>query len=235
MNEPARKPDVRELIGTAVNASQLVMRAGAESALERVAALGAAALAVQLGADRLDLPIAACRDHPPTPENVIAAELGSLLWHIRYGGQFDAVPQAVTLFATWLSGRGKFSKLCQARRILLLPKLAARALHEWLSDRCVACGGSGKEERTRTGSWVRPRGSMQRNAIFRTCRACHGSRRRLHGDRERARSLGVSNEAYVAERWDVALRGSVGALGRLLASRLRAPLTAELERRTRRP
>lgn len=235
MSEPVRKPDVREQVGTALNASTLVMSETRETHLDRVAALGAAALAVQLGADRRDLPIAACRDQSVNQENIVVAELASTLWHIRYGGQYGAVPQAVTLFAAWLSGRGRFATFEEARLLVLLPKLAARALHEWLSDRCVACGGSGKEERTRTGSWIKPRGSMQRNAVFRVCRGCHGSRRRLHSDRERARCLGVSNDVYAAERWGAAVRGSVVYLGRILATRLRAPLTAELERRKRRP
>lgn len=233
MSEPVRRPDVRELVGSAVNASTLVMRSN-ETALERVAALGAAALAVQLGADRLDLPIGACRDQPANQENIIVAELASVLWHIRYGGQFNALPQAVTLFSTWLSGRGKHAKLDQAKSLALLPRLAMRALHEWLSDRCVACRGSGKEERTRTGSWVSPRGSMQRNAVFRTCSGCHGSRRRLHSDGERARSLGVTKQEYESERLDAAVRSAVAALGRFLVNRLRSPLTAELERRKRR-
>jgi hypothetical protein len=234
VGEPARKPDLREQIGVALNASTMVMREGVETSLDRVAALGAAGLAVQLGADRRDLPIAACRDQPANEENIIAAELASVLWHIRYGGQINAVPQAIILFATWLSARGRYSKIDPLKRIVLMPKLAACALHEWLSDRCVACCGSGKQERTNTGSWVKPRGSMQRNAVFRVCRVCHGSARRLHGDRERARSLGLSNEAYAAERWDAAVRGAVAHLARILTSRLRSPLTAELERRKRR-
>lgn len=233
MSEPERRPDIREQIGIAVNASSLVMRS-AETSLERVAALGAAGLAVQLGADRRDLPIAACRNEPISQENTIVAELASVLWHIRYGAQHGAVPQAVALFATWLSWRSRYAKLDQARRITLLPLLAERALHEWLSDRCVACGGSGRQERTRTGSWLRPLGSMQRNAVFRTCRACHGSRRMLHGDRERACSLGLTNEQYAAEGWDAAVRGAVASLDHVLARRISSPLTAELERRKRR-
>jgi hypothetical protein len=234
VNEPARRPDLREQIGTAVNASSLAMRDEAETAIDRVAALGAAALAVTVGADRHDVAIGACQDVAFSQENALAGELASLLWHIRYGAQFDALPTAIVLFATWLSGRGKYAKLEPERRMVLMPKLATRAMHEWLSDRCVACGGSGKEERTRSGSWVKPKGSMQRNAVFRVCRVCHGSKRRIHGDRERATSLGLSKLEYESGRWDACVRGSVAALDNVFSKRLYSPLTAELERRKRR-
>jgi hypothetical protein len=41
-----KKPDIRELVGIAVNTSVLTMKEGQERALDRIAALGAAGLAV---------------------------------------------------------------------------------------------------------------------------------------------------------------------------------------------
>jgi hypothetical protein len=166
--EPARKPDIRELIGIAVNTSVLTLKEGQERALDRVAALGAASLAVSVGADRENVTIAASRHQVYGDDldarDVLVAELGPMLWHLRYGGQHGLIPKAVPLYARWLSGRRIFETVTDTA---LLERFSARALHEWLSDRCMACGGSGKLERTRSGSWIRPRGSMQRNAVFR--------------------------------------------------------------------
>jgi hypothetical protein len=178
-----------------------------------------------MGADRRDLPIGAVRGAASNDEDLIVADLASALWHIRYGAQLDAVPYAVALFATWMSGRSRFTKLTPMQRITLLPKL---------SDRCVPCGGSGKQQRTVNGSWVKPVGSMQRNAVFRTCASCHGSKRRMQSDGERMRCLGLTREAYDKGRWGAAVRAGVAWADRLIAARLHAPLTAELERRKRR-
>jgi hypothetical protein len=189
MGEVARKPDLREQVGVSVNSSSLQSRSY-ETSLDRVAAVGAAALDLQLGATANGAPIGAVRDNVVSPVERIAAELITELWHIRYGGQLSLVPQAVTHFSCWMFYRGRFAAMDQQVRAKMLPKLAARALHEWLSDRCQACGGCGKEERTREGRIVRPRGSMQRNATFIVCRSCHGTKHRVACHIERARCLG---------------------------------------------
>jgi hypothetical protein len=51
MSAVDRKPDIRELVGIAVNTSALDSSELHERAVDRVAALGAAALEVSLGAD----------------------------------------------------------------------------------------------------------------------------------------------------------------------------------------
>src|SRR6202022_2396813 len=95
----AEKADIREQVGIAVNTSALVTRSG-ETDLDRVAALGAAACEVSLGADLAGVPIAAAaaevyrrstdmRDVMLDPGDInpkdrLAGELGPLLWHIRY-------------------------------------------------------------------------------------------------------------------------------------------------------
>jgi hypothetical protein len=246
VSDPERKPDIRELVGAAVNSSHLKLRPDVETALDRVAALGAATLAVQGGAARADLPIGAMapelqrrsidlREQMLRPvdqgkeEDVLAGELAALLWHIRYGGQLNAVPKAVVLFAGWMQYRHRLADV----KAELLAIFAQRVLHEWLSDRCAACAGSRKQERTRAGNWVRPRGAMQRNAIFRPCSACNGSGRSLPAHPERMKLLGLTREQYDQANWPQ----SFNAAHAWLTSKiwcLARPLRAELERGVKR-
>lgn len=232
------RSDLREQIGIAVNASSLVMRERAETALDRVAAMGSAAAAIASGADREDQPIAGARSvvygTVPDKRDVIAGELVPMLWHIRYGRQHGLVPRAITLFARWLVFRKIFTEFEAPEKFGLLERFAGRLLHEWLSDRCIACGGSGKLEKTKGGSLIRPRGSMQRNATFAVCTSCQGTRMAAPNETERARWMGVTAKAYEDDGWT--RRFSVGRiwLTGVLARRINRPLTAELERRTRR-
>jgi len=227
------RPDLRELLGVSVNASSLrsvARRPGGETALDRIGALGMATLAVRLRADREDVPVAANRDYVAERQDVVAGELSALLWHIRYGGQHAMVSQAVAFFAEWMTWR---QRTVEIDRALLVP-FAERVMHEWLSDRCIACGGSGKLERTRSGSWIRPRGSMQRNATFRVCTACHGSRRQATSHPARMKILGLTREQYEKRRWPQHFNAALIWLNEKLIARVHRPLTAELERRKRR-
>lgn len=239
MAEPVKRADLREQIGVSVNASVLVTvprkrrtdeATSAETHLDRVAALGMATLSVQTGAARDGVPVAANRDRPLDPQNVLAGELSALLWHIRYGGQNGFLPRAIPYLAEWMSYRPRLAGV--ERR--LVNALAERAMHEWLSDRCPACGGSGKLERSRTGAWIRPRGSMQRNATFRTCQACSGSRRSPVRHPERMKALGLTREQYEAARWPQHFNAALAWLGKLVAPLIHRALTAELERRKKR-
>lgn len=229
MGEAARKPDIREQVGVSVNASVLQTRSY-ETSLDRVAAMGAAALDLELGATARGMPIGALRGKAVSAQDRIAAELATELWHIRYGAQLGLIGQAASHFSTWMIYRGRFHALSTEQKAALLPKLATRALHEWLSDRCQACGGSGKEERTREGRIVRPRGSMQRNATFIVCRSCIGSKRASHSEGERCRWLGLSKADYDHGVWGASINAAVTWLGKILAQRLRRPLTLQLER-----
>jgi hypothetical protein len=239
MGEAARRPDLREQVGIAVNASKLVTTSGKKRAggmespethLDRVGALGMATLAVQLGAARAGVPVAAMRGVIPKAEDVLAGELSALLWHIRYGGQHDFIPRAIRYFSEWITHRPRFANFERRH----LEALAVRAMHEWLSDRCQACGGSGKLERSRTGSWIRPRGSMQRNATFRVCPACDGSRLAPIRHPERMKLLGLTREEYEAGRWPQHFKAALVWLGKMVAPMVQRPLTRELERRTKR-
>lgn len=238
MSALARKPCIRELIGTAVNASRLEVRAGHESPLERIAALGAAGLAVRYGADIEDVPIAAAKPlvygTEPDPRDVLAGDLVPMLFHIRYGDQHGMVPKAIELFARWIAYRPAFAQY-QGEAQRLLGSFAERVLHEWLSDRCTSCGGSGKHQRSQSGKWLKPWGSMQRNATFRPCGACNGSRRATVRHPERMRALGLTREQYEEQRWPQRFNAALWWLGKLLPQRIIRALTAELERRKRQP
>lgn len=236
------RPDLRELVGIAVNSSQLSTRSDGETPLTRIAAVGAASLAVQVSADLDDVPIAAslavAYGAPMDPRDVLAGELSPMLWHIRYGGQFDLVPRAIELFSQWIAGKRIFEDFAGAEHQAVRHAFAARAVHEWLSDRCTYCAGSKKQERSKTGQWIKPRGSMQRNATFRPCVACSGSGRAAVSHPERIKAmkpaLVLTREDYEGQRWMQRFNAAQAWLQQLLPNRLLKALTAELERRTRR-
>ena len=240
MGEPARKPDICELVGIAVNTSALTLRAGGEGPLERVAAMGAASLAIRLGADHADVSIATAAaglvlyGREPDVRDALAADLAADLAHIRYGRQYERVPSAVRLFAAWIATRGRFADYAGDEHEVLRFTFADRAIHEWLSDRCVACRGSGKQQRSESGKWICPQGRGQRNAVFRVCAICHGSRRPPSSPPQRMKLLGLTREQYDEQHWDHRFGAAFAWLNQLLPNRFARALTAELERRKRR-
>jgi len=219
---------LQEQIGVAVNASVLTIRSH-ETPLELVAALGAATLHIQTGASRRGVTVASVAHVPRQRQDVIVGELAAALWHLRYGGQDGQLGAAIRLFAEWISYRDRMVKIDRS----LLKPFAARVLHEWLSDRCIACGGSGKQEVTRSGQVIRPRGSMQRNAVFRPCSTCHGSRRRPPSETERRTALGIDIATFEAGRWTRHFNAALHWCSHLIAPTLKEPLTMQLERRRR--
>jgi hypothetical protein len=252
MAEAVRKPDVREQFGSAVNTSALTIADGYETPLERVAAMGAAAAAIASGADRQGLPLAAMQLDvyrrsvpmadlmldPGTPDerDMIVGELGPMVWHIRYGRQHGFIPQAIRLYARWLQA----SRLFQGVALPVLERFSARILHEWLSDRCVVCGGSGQLEITAAGNLVRSRGRGQRNARFTACRTrggadgCHGTGRAVASHTERAKWLDLGIEKYDEERWAQRFNAALIWIEHRIAGRMKRPLTLQLGRRTKR-
>lgn len=260
------KADIREQYGSSVNSNQLTSRADAyEMPVDRLAAMGGAVLAVASGAARQGLPVAAvqadvvqrARGHAsamaaildPGEQEIarqerLAAEAGSLLWHLIYGGQHDllgtyvCVPTGAVLllpgkapiaFSAWLRHRPRLADATDTE----VATLAMRVLTERINERCQACGGSGKQERTPFGNWVRPLGRQARNANFRTCEHCSGSRRMHPAHPERARLLGLTREKYDAARWGARFNAA-HVWVEVLARKLRRPLTGQLERRKRR-
>ena len=246
----ANRRTLQEQVGVALSSSALRIEArdpSAESSLLRVAALGAAVLHVQHGADRLGPdgmggPVAEAINapmHSPKALDQVAGELAGTLYHLRFGGQYELVRHAVTLFSAYIAMRRRFgaegflAKLGAQDRTALIRRFAERALHEWLSDRCVACAGSGKLERTESGSWIRPRGVMKRNAVFRDCPTCHGSRRAVPSHTARRKALDISFDQYESQRWGQHFSAALTWLGRDI-SRLSRPLTVQLERSKKR-
>jgi hypothetical protein len=182
----ALKPDIRELVGIAVNTSALDAARDARAALDR---------------------------------------------------SLPSAPQAIVLYADWLVQRRLFADLAERR--MLLERFSARVLHEWLSDRCVICGGSGQLEITSTGALVRARGRGQRNARFTACRTksgtgCHGTGRAFPSHTARARWLELTHVEYDEQRWGQRFNAAITWLEHRIAGRLRRPLTRQLERRTKR-
>lgn len=234
------RPGIAELYGRAANASNLKLESrspGGETALLRVAAMGAAVLHVQHGADRRREAVAmvlADRTHNLEGEDVIAGELAQSLWHIRYAGQHEEVPLAIALYAAWLPYRSRFSALADG--LVILPKFSERVLHEWLSDRCEKCKGCGIEERSKTGQWVAPArlGYLPRNVARRACSLCQGSRRPIPSPVARRKALGITMERYDSEHWHAKFAAAVPWLTKLIARRLNRPLTVQLERSKKR-
>lgn len=205
-----------------------------EDAQARIAAIGAASLAVALGADREGVPIAACQavaaGSLPLREDQIVAELAPLLWRLRYAAQHEHLPRARELFGEWLATRRRWRE--ERLSLALAHRLAGQVLHEWLADRCSVCAGSGKQERSASGRWIRPRGAMQRNATYRPCCACSGSGRAPVRHIERMRALEISQSRYDAESWPQRFAWAHCELGMLVrARRLFRQLRTQLERR----
>lgn len=241
--EPA--PCMRELVGTSLNASVLRIEGrspNVETPLLQVAALGAAALHIHHGADRggpdgQGVPVASVVANPAhqvNPQDALAAELSQHLAHIRFGQQYDALPMAIRLFAQWMAGHARFAGL--ADRDQLLQRLATRVMHEWLSDRCPRCGGTGLLERLGDGSLVRGRGRRQRNAIFQQCpqnKGCGGTGRPVPSHTARRLALGLPLQRYESEGWGATFKAALTWLERDLG-RLTRPLTIQLERSKKR-
>lgn len=244
------KRELFEQVGCAVNASALEMRSTHETALERVAALGGASARIASGADLAGLPVAAMDQDvyrrsadmrtlmmdPGTPDerDVIAGELCPNLVHLREGEQRELLLPTIRLFARWLQHRRLFAEFCLYEKQELLGRFSAWCLHEWLSDRCLSCGGTGKLERAASGAWIRPRGSMQRNAIFGPCSECNATGRARPSQAMRVAALGISHKQYESDGWAQRFNAAGIWLTQLLHGRIKRPLTAELERGKRR-
>ena len=238
---------LREQIGVALNTSSLTLRPNVETGLERIAALGAAALAIESGADRARLSIAAMQPEvvtrsagmralmqspPPMrdPQDAIVAVLAPMLWHLEAGGQDELMDEAVKRLGEWCAHRPRFGDLTEAGRELV----ARCVLVEWLAPHCRTCKGSGKQQRSRIGQWLTPEGSMQRNAVFRPCRACNGSGRIFRGSTERAQAMGMSRATFEAGQWGERVRVCWYWIRQFILTRPHRPLTVQLERRRKR-
>lgn len=237
-----------EQLGIDMHASALRVESrqiSGETPLVRLAALGAAVMHVRAGADRHGRggPIAA-GGYGARPIDTICGDLAALMYHIRAGGQLELVPKAIALFASYVGMRPRIRDHEQLRdrnareRSAFLHRFAAVVLNEVLSDRCVPCGGSGKLERARSGSWIRPTGrvsaSYRSGVVFMECPHCHGSRKALPSQTARRKALELTFEQYQAGRWQTHFRAAQIWLEQAIYRRLRRPLQVQLERGTKR-
>lgn len=234
--KPERKT-LPEQVAVSMNAKALRLGdPNVETALTKVAAFGAATLHIHHGSDRQRAPVfetVGNIGHVPDPRDVLAAQLASVLSHRRDALQ-GRISEAIDLFARWMAFNRRFDHLDD--RSVLLPRLAMWALHEWLSGNCIRCGGSGRMEILRDGTPVRGRGLMQRNAIFRDCAGklgCGGTGKAVPSPIARRKALGLTAERYDKENWDRIFRVALIWLARL-KGRINRPLTAQLERSTKR-
>lgn len=239
--EREERRTMQEQLGSALNASVLTIAGrspNVETPLQQVAALGGAMLQIHHGADRGGRGLAetvADPGHRVDPQDALAAKLVSNLFRIRNARRHELVPSTIAMFCAWMTYRGRFNALPDAATVL--PKFAARVLHEWLSDKCTRCGGSGRLELMGDGKAVRGRGRMQRNAMFVTCTGrigCGGSGRQVPSHTARRMALGMSMERYDQERWDRNYQAALHWLSVGLSKRLNRPLTQQLDRSTKR-
>lgn len=197
-----------ELIARATVARSLGGDAGdplSETDADRVAALGAAGLAIAIGADRERAPIAAASTllsgRPAQLSDALAAEIGPLLWRVRYAGAHALIPRLAELISQWIATLRSFRDISSAQHSELRLRVARRLIDEDLRGRCRRCEGSGKLERARDGKWIKPRGAWQRNATFRLCPACSGSGKLPPRHAERCALLGISRADYERGGW----------------------------------
>lgn len=226
------KPDLMENYAVAVQASGLTLEENTERALDRLGAMGAAALALELGDQDARLTIGAAQLKPrPTEMHHLAAALCPMLWRIQGAPQpSDAViATAAQLFARWMSLQGRMADdapgLAYSDRLL---PFAIRLLREWRFNRCGRCGGSGQLQLTAAGP-VRTLGTNARNGRFVQCKVCHGQGSALMDRVEQAGALGLNVKVFDDAGWTRRFR-----VGRVWISRLlrrpNAHLRRELER-----
>lgn len=139
------KPGLMELMGRAVNATDLSTTEGREGNVERLAAMGLAQVNPE------------AREHKATeaqPEIDPRAALGSLLIRIKagrpgrsgHGDSSGTVPlkeamQAVNMLTHWIRQQNYFKKWKLVSGRGMLQTFVQQVVAEWLNDRCAKCDG----------------------------------------------------------------------------------------------
>ena len=186
---------IRELIGTSVRSSDLRMTATEERAVDRVAALAS------------------------------ASPLGSSLLRLKYGHDAHAYRPVRVAVVRKLARRGRLPEHVYSEAPFVAPepapsdpvildRLAARVLLEFVDDQCEHCHGR---------TWV------QRGAARQQCRTCNGTGQRMARDIDRAQALGLAVDVY-ARHWSKRLERMLDVL-RSADRQAAARLQVELERR----
>jgi hypothetical protein len=187
--------DIDELVGVAVQTSNLAIDENAERDLDRVAAFG---MGLRRAAGGLSI------DDPRGLKRRVHAELGGALVRALFGGDRVAMRMAEGALELALTLRSTQSRVSP---ILEQPyrtrPLARRVIHEFLSLRCSWCAGSGQQE-IRAGRAIRPLASA-RNARLQTCNACGGSGRAAVDKVARRQAIEMQGEgmprAEFMEQW----------------------------------
>jgi len=175
------KPGQGERYGVAVNASVLELEHERETALDRVCEMGYA---------RIEMAKA------DGDAQRIAGELAPLLWRAAYGrDRGNALTMACASFAAWLKLKPYYAEI-DLIDPGLVHRFAQAVIQEWLSLRCIGCGGGGWEEVTATGKRVCPTGRV-RNAPKAICQHCRGSGKPKANPKLRMRVLGRGRDKIV--------------------------------------
>lgn len=158
----AEKPGLAELMGRAMNATNLASREGQIGPVERIAALAYA----QTNPDS--------KEHGPLSDAQVEidprAQLGSLLLRIKAGRAPGSIPikeamQAVDMLTHWVRQQKYFSKWKLHDGRGMLQAFVRQGLAEWLTDTCPDCDGV---------EWT----GLERDAVKSKrvkCKGCKGS------------------------------------------------------------
>lgn len=242
MAAEARKPDIEELVGVAVQASALVIEERKnETPGLRVAALGAAVMQIRANLDRpLRKPEHMTEElwrygerlfvRSPARRDHLEAELGRLLLRMGAGGDLTihTLAPAAWMFAEWLQSTRTWQAEAMRPHHPRLFRFAARCILELMFCHCEGCGGCGQQERPPKGKPRRPR-LFARNTKLVSCTVCHGSGAALPDIGARVDALGIVFPDYRAQQWQVHFSQAQAWLMRI-ARRLQRPLRKQLER-----
>jgi hypothetical protein len=157
------RPGMGERYGVAVNASSLVSEDGRDTPLDRICEMGYA---------RIEMSAQAQDDAAR-----IASELAPWLWSAAYGSSDRATSrvESCTRFAQWLLLKPYMAEIQRVDQGIV-ERFAQCVVHEWLSPRCRACGGSGWQGVTDKGKRVHA-SVLGRNCMKAICEQCRGSGR----------------------------------------------------------
>jgi hypothetical protein len=219
------KAGIQEIAGRSLNAplEGIYYQEPREKMETMAGGMGGAANSVARNLDAPEPKRASAQDR-------IEAQLAPLLWRLKFARDAtrESALSSALLFAEWMRGRSFGREQAPVIEEALLRKFAARALYEWLVDRCAGCGGTGLQELLRGGQTRRTRRFGDWRVRHVICRACKGTRRPRVDKMSRARALEISLAEYDARwphRFFLAGRWVNG-----ISRRLTNPLRCELER-----
>ena len=110
------RKDIEEVVGIALNATDLSTRTARERPIDLIAAVGAASARLYYGSQ--SVPIAGAAFRPEgTDADRIASDLAPMLWHLRAGGQEQTVDRVAAMFAAWLRHKPEFARLNGSARL----------------------------------------------------------------------------------------------------------------------